>query len=110
MNEQATRICCGVSQAAETVQLTFKKLEITACTCIENLYFYNSRINKQTGKGRAASHSIRQVNFLLLACRYLLNNCRLYTRYMHATIIQAIILGVILGTQMLSQLQEQQRQ
>jgi len=32
MNGQATRISFVVNQAAETVQLTFKKLEIKACT------------------------------------------------------------------------------
>jgi len=29
-----------VNQASETAQLTFKKLDCTACTCIEDLYFY----------------------------------------------------------------------
>jgi len=80
-----------------------------ACTCIENLYFLYSCINKQTGKGSVASCFIKQDYLLLLVCS-LLDNCRLYTRYMCAIgIIQVIILGVILHTQMLSHLHKQQR-
>jgi len=64
-----------VNQAAETAQLTFKKLEITACTCMHRKFItYYSCINKQTGRGDAASDFIKQVNLLLLAHSNLLNN------------------------------------
>jgi len=70
----------------------------------ENLYFY---LHKQTGKAMWHLVSLHKFTDLLLPVRsYLLNHCRLdiYSRYMWATIIPAIILGMILPTQMLSHL------